>query len=80
MAQQPYFLKVPGTAGAVTNGVTYAIPVPDDYRAPANGALANHGLPFHEQAPDARGETEDRAGHRQRYSDLLDLPATRDEQ
>jgi type VI secretion system secreted protein VgrG len=55
----------------LANGVTHEIPAPADYRDPANGALANRGLHFHEGASGADATEVDRAVHRQGYSGVL---------
>ncbi|WP_321885016.1 type VI secretion system Vgr family protein [Paraburkholderia bannensis] len=54
----------------MANGVKHEIPVPGEYKDPANGALANQGFLFHEGSPD-EGAPPDRAVHRQLYSELL---------
>ncbi|WP_155630343.1 DUF2345 domain-containing protein, partial [Burkholderia vietnamiensis] len=59
----------------LANGVTHTFPVSEDYRGEsANAALANSGYHFHENSrnPDITPPG-DRAAHRQRYSDLIDI-------
>jgi type VI secretion system secreted protein VgrG len=57
----------------MASGVKHEIPVPGEYRDPANGALANQGFQFHANST-ATDITPpgDRASHRTRYSNLLD--------
>jgi type VI secretion system secreted protein VgrG len=65
---QKYTLELP-------NGVKHEIPVPGEYRDPANGVLANQGFHYHEMLPDDGTSAPDRAVHRQVYSDLLNPPS-----
>jgi type VI secretion system secreted protein VgrG len=59
----------------MANGVKHEIPVPGEYKDPANGALANQGFPFHESLPGGDSPAPDRAAHRQYYSDGLNPPS-----
>ena len=59
----------------LANGDKHEIPVPGEYKDPANGALANQGFQFHEALPDGDTPAPDRAVHRQYYSDLLNPPS-----
>jgi type VI secretion system secreted protein VgrG len=62
---QEYSLKL-------ANGVSYTIPVAEEYRGNAdNGALANQGIPFHQGRPGTAAGAVDRAEHRTSYNKLL---------
>lgn len=59
----------------MANGDTHEIPVPGEYRDPANGVLANQGFQSHQGAPEGGATPADRAAHRQDYSNLLNPPS-----
>ncbi|MFM0366229.1 type VI secretion system Vgr family protein [Paraburkholderia sediminicola] len=55
----------------MANGDKHEIPVPGEYRDPANGALANQGFQFHQGLAGSDATPSDRAAHRQDYSSLI---------